>query len=1136
MTKFWVNNTQVETTSLTKSDRLNHFLNYGISFAHLGKFLGSLTGWYLVSSSVAAQIAPDGTLGTEVNTNDNVTEITGGTQADSNLFHSFQDFSVETGNTAFFNNGVDINNIIGRVTGNNISNIDGLIRANGSANLILINPSGISFGGNASLDIGGSFLGSTADSIVFEDGSVFNTDLSVSEPLLTISVPVGLQLGQNSAGIQVSGAGHDLSVTDPLFSPIIFGEQSGIRVKPGQTLALLGGGITINGGVVAAPGGRVELGSVAEGIVKIDFSDSKLSLGYENVTAFDNIQLRSQSLADVSGTELIPGGSIQVQGKQISLNDGSLLLVQNQSDLGAGLITANASESLTVSGTNSDGTIRSSITNETLGTGQGGNVKVATGQLTVDGGAAIVAKTLQPGSAVGGDVEINATESVQVIGSSSINPSVTSAIAAASFGAGDSGNNTITTDFLQAIAGGTVVAATLGAGNGGDLNITANSIEVVGIEPSIFAASALSASTLSEGNAGNLTIDTATIKVLAGGRVDSSTIASGDAGNLKITATDSVVVDGTVPESRNPSVIASAASIVDPGIQEILNLPAVPTGNAGDLTINVPELNVTNGALITTRNDGLSNSGNIRIDADSIFLNNGSSITSQVGRVPSVSFDDRDSSLPPTIPDNVNPEPPQTSEDIQGGSITIDTQQLIIEQGANISTATSSNIKGGDLTINASQNVLVKGFLATDPNTLSFISTFSSGVANSGDLNLSTGKLTIVDGARVAAGAFGTGTGGNINIQATESIEVTGAEPSQSAASLLGASSLGVGNAGNLNIETTKLVVQDGGRVDSSAAAIGSAGNVNIQASDSIEISGQTSGTNEPSTITSGANIEDEIARQLFQLPDIPSGDAGSVTIETGELKIDDRGTVSVINMGEGDGGRLEANADFISLDNQGTITAATQSGEGGNIVLNANNITWQGGSFTTATAGGEGNGGNITINADTLLALEGSQVAADAFMGNGGNIQINAEALFICESCQVSASSELGVDGIVDIDTLQPSTLDSLEVPQQPTQPQEQVAVACPSEKGASASQLTITGRGGLPNRPQELLNARSIVEFEPESANQPKTPLLAKTTLPAPARSWYKNAQGTVVLTAQAAKTTSSNSTVKAVNCRVP
>lgn len=87
---------------------------------------------------------------------------------------------------------------------------------------------------------------------------------------------------------------------------------------------------------------------------------------------------------------------------------------------------------------------------------------------------------------------------------------------------------------------------------------------------------------------------------------------------------------------------------------------------------------------------------------------------------------------------------------------------------------------------------------------------------------------------------------------------------------------------------------------------------------------------------------------------------------------------------------------------------------------------------------------------------------------------------MFICGECQITASSKLGVDGVVDIETLEPTTLDSLEVPQQPTQPQETVAVACPSERGVSTSQLTITGRGGLPNRPQEPLNAQSMIEFD--------------------------------------------------------
>ena len=1234
MAKFWRKDTQAAITWVSNDNSRFHGCG----------FLGSLMGWCLVSYPLAAQVTPDSSLGTETKTENNVTEITGGTSSDSNLFHSFQEFSVETGNTAYFNNGAEISNIIGRVTGSSGSNIDGLIRANGDANLILINPNGITLGSNARLDIGGSFLGSTSNSIVFADGTVFNTDLN-TQPLLTISAPIGLQLGQNSAAIEVSGA-VDLN--------------TGLEISPGNTFALVGNGITFNGGVVTAESGRIDLGSVGAGQVSISEIAAGWQLGYEAVSQFGEIQLLNRSALLNPNTTANATGGIQVQGSNITL-ERSQITAQTLADAPGGNIVVNATESLTLSGTAAVGENSSQISNNVSAgaTGQGGAIDITTGKLDINPRSFIDNSIFGAGSA--GDIKITTTQiningagflefqqkyridplegnlrpdsritgifagtattgtagnitletdalnltngaiiftSVYTAGNGG-NINVTAneinlkASAIQNGGAVDSlatasmGNINLKSDRLKVSDGATVINATfgdvsggninivadsidlsnsppesiigtglftnttLGSGEGGDLQVSANtitlkdaviasnsgailpdgtvipfgglggdiqieareSIDVSGVvfntdnpQLSVSAVAGIGTTTFSDSDGGNLTIDTGKLLIHDGANFASSTFNAGEGGQLTINAADSVELIGITTETGITlgGLFASSGSII-PELEV--------TGASGNISITTPNLIARDGAVIDVQSDNLGDAGSINLVTDSVLLANEGALSA-------------------------------TTQDGAGGNIQIDTKVLQLNRGL-INASVLGQGTGGNIEINAQDSVQITGTsyeqlqsTLFDSNLFSpeFFANLSidqinegilAAAVDSGDagiIEIQTANLELQQGGLIATATAGSGSAGSILLNASESLVVDG--------SFISNNTFFSGAGGDIAVDTSRLEILQGGQITASTLGLGNGGSVAIDASESVTVAGRAENTdlvpNRSETLISNISVGAQ------PLPTI-TGNGGNLTINTPQLKIDDRAAISIGSTGTGNAGSLEVNADSIMLDNQGVISADTQSGGGGNIILNADNLVWRGGSFTTATSRGTGNGGNITLNTDNLLALEGSRVTANAFRGMGGNIQVDTQGLFICQTCQVTASSELGLDGLVDIETLEPTTLNSLEIAQQPTQPQEEVAVACPSEPRSNSSQLTITGRGGLPNRPQELLNARSLIEFAPVAAS--KTPIkpAKQAILPPPARGWYRLPSGQVMLTAQNMDNLASpqNSPINTVNC---
>ncbi|EDX71386.1 filamentous haemagglutinin family N-terminal domain protein [Coleofasciculus chthonoplastes PCC 7420] len=226
----------------------------------------SLTVFISQDTPLLAQITPDHTLEAEssvVTPNAQVRGgladlIEGGAIREANLFHSFQEFNIEAGQRVYFANPVGIERIFSRVTGNNPSAILGTLGVNGGANLFFLNPNGIIFGENAQLDIQGSFVASTANSVGFEDGSSFSATHPEDSSLLTISVPLGLQYGQEPPAGVVNGGN--------------------LALPEGENLTLVGGTV-VNSGQISAPGGTISLTAVpSQGLINLDLTGGVTSV------------------------------------------------------------------------------------------------------------------------------------------------------------------------------------------------------------------------------------------------------------------------------------------------------------------------------------------------------------------------------------------------------------------------------------------------------------------------------------------------------------------------------------------------------------------------------------------------------------------------------------------------------------------------------------------------------------------------------------------------------------------------------------------------------------------------------------------------------------------------------------------
>jgi filamentous hemagglutinin family protein len=983
------------------------------------------------NDAIQAQIVPDNTVGSQVErVNAQRDRITEGTARGSNLFHSFREFNISEGRAAYFANPAAIKTIFSRVTGNNPSQIFGTLGVEGNANLFFINPNGIIFGPNATLDVRGSFIGSTANSIVFPNGENFSATNPNAPPLLTIDVPVpiGLVFESDNSGIILNSA----------------------NLETRQNLALIGAGIGSDGRI-EAPGGDITLATVpgaVDSIVGLDGTGKFLRTTHQG-SGQPNLQNRDIVLVggaidvgstgtsgnivlDSAGDVLLSdeaavdvrgggGGSITVNAQNLEINRSDIL-AGIASGLGslnaqAGDININATESVKLQG--GDSQFFTSIGNQVNsgGSGNAGNININTKTLEGSGAFQIGSSTFGRGNA--GRVNIQAKDTVSLKGVEDFSSGIFSAVEPSAIGNG--GGIEIETGSISLFDGAILSTFALGQGNGGNLTINATeSVRIIGTSAND-SRSILSTGTSGKGKAGNLTITTGQLLVRDGGSISTLTLGSGDGGNLTIDATESVRINSN----------------------SFLSTGTLGKGKAGDLAITTRHLLVRNGGSILTSTSGFGDAGNLTIDA-----------TESV-RIIGTSADDSRSFL------NTG-----TLGKGKAGNLTITTGRLLLQDGAEISTTTGGDGNGGNLTINVTESVRLIG---------SIMSTGTVGKGNAGNLLLNTKYLLLQDGGIISTDTINEGNAGRLIVNATESVQAIGVSANNSPSGLF-TETAGKGKAGDLRLNTRQLSLQDGARISTRTQGEGNGGILTINASESIQLSGVRASNSSPTRITSEA---------------LGAGDAKILNIFTKNLLVENGAAITVDSRGSGIGGQIFLEANSLTLNN-GTIFAETASTDGGNLNLDVQDLLLlRNGSQISTTAGtaqAGGDGGRIFIDAGSIVAIpdENSDITANAFEGDGGQVFINTESIFGIDFRQqltplsdITASSQAGRQGEVIINT---SGIEPTRGVEALTEERINVEVAQGCQVGGTASgsiSFYHVGRGGLPPSPDDLFNSSPTQEW---------------------------------------------------------